>query len=521
MNGVFSNPELIRNARAQLRPGRMVVIAMICAVLSLVVGYSMAQESTTRAAEMQWGLAFLRLVLGAQIAALALGGAAACGQSILREKLTNTFDFQRVTRLTPWELVVGKLTGAAVIPWFIVACLMPAALWGAVVARVSPLYLLAVYVVMIVGSLTLQAAALLLSLANARDAGSRILSALVIIPLIFSVIGLEGASQSSLAGGKFTPFFALALVESSAWDTSQHAHCMQVTNNVYACSGGMVDVFFGQAVNHLLIYLLVNLIFTAWFLLGVTRNIKRDPSVYEVFTPAQSLGFALYLNLLLLGFFHWHELTPPDGQNAANSIEIALFFLLGMVLLRNRDQVRRRLRQLGHRASGWIEAAWPAPYVLGGMLTAGLAVIETIELSTSDKRVWPRWWELAIFRLVFLALWLVRDILYIQWMGLRRGRHSRVLGFVYWSVYYTALTILFASLHIFNTPASLPFTAIFMPWPVIALDANSWTAAREAWILALVMQAVVAGLFVVMQRRRLLELSVAAAPSTAPLAAGD
>jgi hypothetical protein len=282
-----------------------------------------------------------------------------------------------------------------------------------------------------------------------------------------------------------------------------------------------VDLFFGQPVHHVPVYLLVNLIFAAWFLLGVTRNIKRDPSVYEVFTPAQSLGFALYLNLLLLGFFHWREFSPPEGQNVANSIELTFFFFLGMVLLHNRDQVRRRLRQLRQGASVWVEAAWPAPYVLAGMLTAGLAVIATIEMSNADKRAWPRWWELAIVRLTFLALWLVRETLFIQWMSLRRGRHSRVLAFVYLSVYYTVLTILFASLQVFSNPAALPSTAIFMPWPVFALDANEWATRRGVWILALAMQAVVAGLFVMMQRRRLLELGAGAAPIAAPVPAGD
>ena len=180
MSGFFSNPEMVRNARAQLRPGRMLVIALVCAVFSIVVTISFLTGNKTLAEEQENALTLLRCILGGQIIVLALGGMLGCGQSIQREKQLNTFDFQRVTRLTPWELALGKLFGAAVVPWFIVACFMPLAIWAAVAARVSPLLVLAAYVVMIVGSLTYHAGALLLSLADARDAGARLLGMFVV-----------------------------------------------------------------------------------------------------------------------------------------------------------------------------------------------------------------------------------------------------------------------------------------------------------------------------------------------------
>ena len=522
MNGIFSNPEIIRNARAQLRPGRMVAIAMICAVLSLAVGFAFLSEKKTQAEERDAGLNFLRMILGWQVGVLALGGALACAQSIQREKQMNTFDFQRVTRLTPWELTLGKLLGAPVITWFIAVCLLPAALWGAVVAHVGPLYLLAAFLVMVVGSLTYHAAGLLLSLHDVRDAGGRILSVLALGVVGIALMGFDANTPGTPVGGRLSPFFALAVVDHQVWDTSWQARCLQVSKNPeYECAAAMRDLFFGRPVNHFVVFLVVNLIFAAWFLLGVARNLKRDPSVYEIFTPAQSLGFALYLNVLLLGFVNWREFKPLEGQMAASVCEIGLFFLLGMMLLRNRDQIRRRLHRLGGRATGWIEAIWPAPYVVAGMALTGFAVIATMARSVGTENDWRVWGRLALFRLAFLTFWLVRDILYLQWMGLRRGRRTRGLALVYWAVYYFTLAILFNTLELYATPKSMAHTAIFVPWPVFNLDAVAWAAAREAWILALAMQVLVAGLFVAMQRRRLLEMGAGAAPMAAPVAGGD
>ena len=48
------------------------------------------------------GVVSAALVLGA-------GGGIACLNSVFKEKEQNSFDFQRLTRLTPLELALGKL----------------------------------------------------------------------------------------------------------------------------------------------------------------------------------------------------------------------------------------------------------------------------------------------------------------------------------------------------------------------------------------------------------------------------
>ncbi len=60
------------------------------------------------------------LVLYLQVGILLIGGGIFCLQSVHREKELNTFDYQRVTRLTSFELAIGKLFGAPILLYFVV-----------------------------------------------------------------------------------------------------------------------------------------------------------------------------------------------------------------------------------------------------------------------------------------------------------------------------------------------------------------------------------------------------------------
>ena len=100
-----------------------------------------------------------------------IGGGIFCLQSVHREKDLNTFDYQRVTRMTSLELALGKLFGAPVSAYFLVLCLMPVALIAAVKARISPELLLGAYAILLLGSITYHALALLISLMMERGGG--------------------------------------------------------------------------------------------------------------------------------------------------------------------------------------------------------------------------------------------------------------------------------------------------------------------------------------------------------------
>ena len=483
MTTLLANPELIRNVRAQLRWGRVLTAAVVCVLLSLAVGFSMAYEHRGTSQPHAWGLEFFNIVVLAQVVVLLMGGGVACLHAVQREKDTNTFDFQRITRLAPLELALGKLLGAPATSYFVVLCLMPAALVGAIVGRVQPSVVLSIYVVLVLGSICFHALALLISLLVERGAAS----AAVLLFLV--LVGMTSTGNSPFMNlGMLSPFAAPELIEQTT-----------------------VDVFFGWRVHHVFVLVVLYLAFTGWFLLAVARNIKRDPAVYELFTPMQALGFALYVNLVLVGFFRWKALAPLDDQVVMLTLNTMLFFVLGLALLRNRDRLRR-LREAGGGDPGWAAATWPAPYLITGTLLVGLAVV-AIHSGRDPGAQWDP--GLAIFRVVLFSLWLARDVLYLQWMNLRRSRHPVVLGAVFLAVFYACAAILFAALGLFGTPKGLAFTALFVPAAALGVQPETWSAHLEFWFLGLVVQVVAAGVFVVLQRRKLAELSTRTTPDAA------
>ncbi|HLB89692.1 MAG TPA: hypothetical protein VJK29_18690, partial [Terriglobales bacterium] len=491
MSGFLSNPELIRNLRAQLRPGRMVAAAAICAAVSITAGISMFYPyPNTLVFGEKGGMGLLKLTLFFQVAALVIGGGIYCLQAVHREKELNTFDFQRLTRLTPLELAVGKLFGVPAMAYFVVLCFMPAALVGGVKGGVRPSFFLAAFLVLLLGSIVYHAFALLVSLL--LEHGSTAAAILLFLLLVW--ITSVDIQQRSFAVQELSPFFALELVRQHSWYVPSGVNA----SDVWYSPG---DVFFGVPVHHLYVLMGLYLSLTAWFLLAIARNLKRDPAIYELYTPRQVLGLLLYLNVLLLGFFRWRlspgwwgcRLTPHEAEQLLLGLNAWPFFALGMVLLRNRDRLRRRLRELGDRAAGWKEAMWPASYLLAGTVLVGLAVVGMIHKKRPPESEWNL--ALALFQVAFFGLWLVRDILYLQWMNLRRGRRPLLLGVLYLIIYYTFMSVLSVVLDFDRRPWRIPYTAIFVPTPLFA-KTRFLCMQQRLWILALAMQVIVAAFFI-------------------------
>ena len=203
---------------------------------------------------------------------------------------------------------------------------------------------------------------------------------------------------------QLNPFAAVALFESN-----------------WARPGRLKDFFFGVSVPHFTVLMVIYVTLVAWFLLAIVRNLKRDPAVYELYSPLQAFGFAIYLNALMLGFFNW---KAPLGLPIINSLggitgfytlppllverpllynSFWLFILLGLVLLRNREQVRRRIKTLGESAASLWAAFWPAPYLVLGVIVVGIAILELIR--TYRGLTPDQWnWGLAILNVAFIAL---------------------------------------------------------------------------------------------------------------------
>ena len=244
--------------------------------------------------------------------------------------------------------------------------------------------------------------------------------------------------------------------------------------------------------------------------------------MYELLTPLQALGFAAWANFLFVGLYPTSIYSPNAAQETSLAVNAMVFACLGLVLLRNRDRARRRLRELGAQGLSWLEAFWPAPYILIGAIGTGFLPLlitphHRIPIAVQQSPNSTLEISLFLFRLLFFALWICRDLLYLQWMNLRPGRKPLLRAIMFALVYYTTLFGLFFS-HGSTTvkPEEAAFQAIFVPARALTLEAASWNSASGAWLIALLSQVALMFLFAFLNRQELQAL--AARPKAYPSA---
>ena len=513
MSAFFNNPEMLRNTRIQLRPGRVIAAVVICAAISLTVWYSFEARTVARTVADD-SIEMFRLILMLQVVALLIGGGIYELLSVHREKELNTFDYQRVTRLTSFELAMGKLFGAPVLIYLIVVCLMPVALLGAILAHALPFLVVKAYLILFVGCIAFHVLALLVSMASGRGA-----SAIAILPFLLLVastsVDFHLNASTNWTFHQLNPFAATAMFESGVGQAPQ-------------------VLFFGVSVPHFIVLMAIYVTLTAWFMLAIVRNLKRDPSVYELYSPAQAFGFAMFLNFLIVGFFNWKSpvgepiivnsqlmgfkpLPPLSVERGLIDGSFWVFVLLGLVLLRNRERVRRRIRNMGESAASLWSAFWPAPYLLAGVIMVGIAILELIRVYR--KPAPDEWnWGLAALNIGFLALWVARDLLYLQWMGLRRTRRPLVAALLYLIVFYICTIVVLGVAHASSHTAFALVSAALIPFSVSALEISGWAAHYQLWICALALLAAQVVLFALLQWQKLREFlnPVRAVPLATP-----
>jgi hypothetical protein len=509
----WANPELLRNARIQLRPGRAIAAAIICAGVSLTAWSSYHYGSRSSDST---DIVLFRITLLLQVIVLLLGGGVACLQSVHREKELNTFDYQRVTRLTSLELALGKLFGAPILAYFIVLCLMPLAIFAAVIGHIDVWPFMQAYAIVLFGCIVYHAFAVLASTMLGR--GGSAMAILLFLLLVGITSADTGPIPTNWQLNEFGPFAARYV---ASWDWGK---------------APFNDLFFSWLLPHFAVLFVLFAIFTTWFLLGIVRNLKRDPAVHEIYSPVQAFFFAVYLNLLLLGFFRWKspELFKPPGEvinwsyikeppllpaveteHALLFVSAWIFFALGMLLLRNRERVRRGVRAIGDAAAGWSASFWPAPYVLGGTILTGLAIVELIRIYRQPLEDWSI--ASALFEVAFCGVWIARDVLYLQWMNLRRTRRPLVSAFLYLVIFYVCTGILFTALAGLMSERSIALSALLNPSQLLPRIVALWPANQVLLIGILAGLAAEALLFAFLQRQKLREFLTP--PVVAPVVA--
>jgi hypothetical protein len=273
----------------------------------------------------------------------------AAGSSILDEIRGRTWEFQRLSALSPWTMTWGKLFGAGSLAWL-------AALTGLAAIGIAAGDLhgagYALQLVMALTALTVfvQACAMgaaVIGVRKARAEGRPATGGAVVLGVIGGLILLSAFSSSLPLG---------------AMRWSGGAPMLQVDGP---------DVhWWGQRFPAVSFTCLSLIAFAAWALAGAWRLMRLELQMHN--SPWPWVGFLLFAAFWRAG------LAPVLGGAAAQLMTAALVFIAAAYVcafVEPADAVKLRRFWAALRSGAWMEAVGLAPAGLFALKLAGLAVI--------------------------------------------------------------------------------------------------------------------------------------------------
>jgi|HubBroStandDraft_1064217.scaffolds.fasta_scaffold00139_22 hypothetical protein len=505
---IWSNPEFVRHRRAELRPVRAITVGAVVLVVCVLVGLAClsyqhtiadnlrrwdTQEGTRRLAQIEdqfarttW-LLFYKWLIGMQGAALTFWTLFSCAQSVSGERDRKTWDFQRVTRLSPAEILIGKLLGEPVLVYFAVLCAAPVTLIAGLVGGLSFGTVISVYAFLAMTSLFLGLGGMWLStLLESRSRAIGLIGALAFYGFTLGARGLEASGLPGLAA--LSPLMATFALTKSAGV----GHLLR-------------PVLFGHEVPWLLMCFLLCGSFSAWLAVMLVRNLKRDYQEIRPLSRWQAVGCAAFLNFLIFALLRPAGLSDfsqygaagsfPDAKSVATfavAINGLILFLMGLATLtpQERLNVWRRKRATGEAAMfaddglPWPWLAISAIVAYGLMIWGLMAWGHALPLGMGTLQT-------AAVQLLMVLVFVTRDVLFLQWCMLTRLRQPVVKGVLYLFLYYAAATVFIIIASISSRDAGRWVMALLTPVQVFDADAAGF-AFPVATYVGLVLQMVLA-----------------------------
>lgn len=341
------NPEFQRNLWLEASPRR---IAWAAVVLVLIYGATalVARESASGPLPAMAGVgAFVFLACGL------LWGSRAAGGAVLGEIADRTWDFQRLSALTPWSMTWGKLLGAASLAWM---CALTGVMLmaGLMLVQGQPgaLWMLGFLIAL---ALFLQAVCLAVALIGVRKARA------------------EGrvARAGGVLGGLVLGVFLLMAVAGSA-GFQRGAGLAGISAFLYA-RGDIA--WWGQVFPATGFRTLATLAFAGWALAGAWRLMRLELQMKNL--PVVWPAFLIFLAVFLGGFAY-----GPGGTAAALLVGALAVALAAYAAAFAEPADRVRLRQFGASVTKGdlvraltLTPAAIAPFLLALILVAAAFVM--------------------------------------------------------------------------------------------------------------------------------------------------
>jgi hypothetical protein len=318
---------------------------------------------------------------------------------------------------------------------------------------ISPLALVATYILLSIFSPLFGLFALLLSTAMEKPvrgvgfSGFLMLYGLVAI----SVVAADG------------PFPALAAISIAPAVLQLHGAFSQFD------LPEVVPLIFGVPANLFVLTPAILASMAAWLFVMVRRNLKKDVEEISLLSRWQAIGLCVYLNFLFYAFLDSSKfkfLDPPktgsfevvDGgpEFIAHFVMVCMLLLNGLILFAGstvasvtpREPLKIWWRRFkAGQASYLSENGLPWPWlVLAGLIAYAMFFLYAM---TFSSRVPLQRWELGwtATQLLFLVVFAVRDVLFLQWCKLTRMKNAVSKGAGLLMLHYIAVVVIILVVH--------------------------------------------------------------------------
>ena len=410
---IWTNPEWIRHVRGLLRPSRAITAVVLPLVLCAVTYSVFARQHSGEGLY----LTFFSLLLVSQFVALGLWCLYSCGQALVYERIFQTFDFWRTTRLTASELIWGMLCGAPLLGYVAIGTTIPIGIISGIAAGYHPMRIVSAYLFLALLVLFLSLVALLSSmLASKLQMGF----GLAVVPLLVVSL-LTGLRSGPLPGlASINPTYVLA----------------ELLGDSRAV--GAVDVvLFGFPVSWVVAAGILYTTLGAWAFVMLLRNIKKEREDIQLLSRLQLVGFAIYCNVVLYAYLDVRAQYPGTIMTLVLLLNVVILYVIGMMALTPPERLREWWRSTRGRpwaifAEDGMSWPWVAMVAVVAILLYGLANIAFL----GDARSGAEGTKRVAMSLVIVALFAVRDSLFLQWCQFHRFRQPLVAGGLYIGLYY-------------------------------------------------------------------------------------
>lgn len=468
----WKNSELVRYARAELRPARAMTSAMLALVICTLVGLS-SWAAMEQGHPKDFFQTFYLWMMGMQFVVLTFWCVSSCGHAISRERELKTYDFLKTTRLTPSELMLGKLLGVPILAYFTVGCTVPVSIVVGLMGGYSVNTIFWTYVLLVALALFVSIVALWASM-QVEGTSARSVSLLIVVPIAL----FFGFAETPFPGvGAISIFPALISLHKANTDIAR-----------------VVPTLFGAPVSFTLITLVLYASLGAWFALMLIRNLKKEIDEIRLLTRWQAIGFAAFLNILFFAFlnpqliqlppaaspFRYYPrpntIAPQDVASFAVGLNALILIVIGLALLAPHEKLKVWWRKhAAGEVSYFSPSGPPWPWLIpAAMIAFAMLVAEALGL---ERSIPLSQWRLgtAALQLLVALVFVTRDILFIQWANLTRMKRPVFKGILYLWLYYTAAGILVGVFSVASTIQSRFLLGVLTPFSVFILDNPSST----------------------------------------------